>query len=77
MVFSFFFKKGTDPATDFRGMGMLGLENLIYFAENYNEQWKKILAVQHERSGKDYPVAVAGINVTSTLFEIFFKSDCK
>lgn len=53
-------------------MGMLGLENLIYFAENYNEQWKKILAIQHERAGKDYPVAVAGINITSMLFELFF-----
>ena len=27
--------QGTDPATDFRGMGLLGLEQLIYFAERY------------------------------------------
>lgn len=27
--------QGTDPATDFRGMGLLGLEQLVYFSENH------------------------------------------
>ena len=27
--------QGTDPATDFRGMGMLGLTQLLFFAQNY------------------------------------------
>jgi len=28
--------QGKDPSTDFRGMGLLGLLNLVYFAENYS-----------------------------------------
>jgi hypothetical protein len=32
--------QGTDPATDFRGMGYLGLINLIYFAEVHNDQYR-------------------------------------
>ena len=27
--------QGDDPATDFRGMGVLGLHNLVYFGEHY------------------------------------------
>ncbi|KAI4797796.1 hypothetical protein KUCAC02_024843 [Chaenocephalus aceratus] len=26
--------QGSDPKTDFRGMGLLGLSNLLYFAEH-------------------------------------------
>ena len=63
--------QGTDPATDFRGMGLLGLNNLIYFAENYTESFRKIVTVQAERKERDYPVAVAGINVTQLLCDLF------
>ena len=30
--------QGADPATDFRGMGVLGLHNLVYFGEHYPGQ---------------------------------------
>jgi hypothetical protein len=62
--------QGTDPATDFRGMGLLGLQNLIYFAENYTDTFRKIVTVQAERKERDYPVAVAGINVTQMLCDL-------
>jgi len=63
--------QGTDPATDFRGMGLLGLQNLLYFAEIYPEIFRKIVTVQAERKERDYPVAVAGINITQMLYELF------
>lgn len=68
--------QGTNPATDFRGMGLLGLLNLIYFAgfiqdvlthikEKYSERANKIL-----RNKREYPFAVTGINITSTLLNL-------
>lgn len=30
--------QGDNPATDFRGAGCLGLENLYYFIKNYNNE---------------------------------------
>ncbi|KAL6072968.1 ELMO domain-containing protein 1 [Balamuthia mandrillaris] len=62
--------QGTDPATDFRGMGLLGLKNLIYIAENQQNFRRKIVDIQHERKDHDYPVAVAGINLTQVLCEL-------
>jgi hypothetical protein len=32
-----------DPSTDFRGMGILGLENLIYFAQHEPESCSHLL----------------------------------
>jgi ELMO domain-containing protein len=47
--------QGNDPATDFRGMGILGLENNIYFAFHFNDEMIGIL--EQERQ---YPFCVAG-----------------
>lgn len=62
--------QGTDPATDFRGMGLLGLEQLVYFAENHSDIFRKIVNGQIARKEREYPVAVAGINLTQKLYEI-------
>lgn len=62
--------QGTDPATDFRGMGLLGLHNLQYYVENNLDQVKQVLDMP-----RDYPFAVAGINITSMLLEIFDVND--
>jgi len=67
--------QGTDPATDFRGMGVLGLKHLIYFAETYPDTFRAIVDRQKVKAlseiGSDYPVAVGGINLTFMLFDIF------
>ncbi|EFA86617.1 engulfment and cell motility ELM family protein [Heterostelium album PN500] len=63
--------QGTDPATDFRGMGIFGLENLLYIAENHTDQFRKLISSQIDRKERDYPVAVAGINLTQMFFELF------
>lgn len=62
--------QGNDPATDFRGMGLLGLHNLVYFAETYPDKWKDIVKRNLERKEREYPTAVAGINITQSLFDM-------
>eukprot|EP01113_Clastostelium_recurvatum_P035490 TRINITY_DN4958_c0_g1_i2.p1 TRINITY_DN4958_c0_g1~~TRINITY_DN4958_c0_g1_i2.p1 ORF type:complete len:578 (+),score=133.29 TRINITY_DN4958_c0_g1_i2:26-1759(+) len=54
--------QGVDPATDFRGMGVLGLYNLTYYARTYPDRVREILAAKRE-----YPFAATGINVTNLL----------
>lgn len=59
--------QGTDPATDFRGMGMLGLRCLHYFAEHHNAVARSIhLHSHHPKHG--YPLAIVSIDLTSLLF---------
>lgn len=62
--------QGTDPASDFRGMGLLGLANLLYFAEKYSDVFRAIVKRNVDRGARDYPAAVAGINITQLLFEV-------
>ena len=59
--------QGEDPATDFRGMGMLGLENLLYFAEQYPAVAQHVLGHSHHPIW-GYSFAVVGINITHTAF---------
>ncbi|CAJ1022963.1 putative ELMO/CED-12 family [Leishmania utingensis] len=52
--------QGTDPSTDFRGAGVLGLLQLVYLVENYPQLWSTIVA-------PDFLAAAAGLNVTMYL----------
>eukprot|EP01104_Vermistella_antarctica_P012204 TRINITY_DN348_c0_g1_i1.p1 TRINITY_DN348_c0_g1~~TRINITY_DN348_c0_g1_i1.p1 ORF type:complete len:706 (+),score=182.78 TRINITY_DN348_c0_g1_i1:325-2442(+) len=63
--------QGTDPATDFRGMGLLGLKQLLYFAVHYLDVFKGIVMEQCSRDGNDYPVSTAGINISQMVMDIF------
>ena len=56
--------QGSDPATDFRGMGVLGLELLLFMAERRPADMRKILD-----NRLDYPFACAAINVAALMFE--------
>ncbi|KAF9345302.1 hypothetical protein BGX26_003310, partial [Mortierella sp. AD094] len=40
--------QGKDPATDFRGMGMLGLDDLVYYAKYYPISSKHALECSHD-----------------------------
>ena len=64
--------QGQDPATDFRGMGLLGLYNLLYIAENHPVIFRRIVKEQSSRDDNDYPVAVTGISITQLLHSIFW-----
>lgn len=56
--------QGTNPMTDFRGMGLLGLHCLLYALQHHRPT---IVAIVERRN--DYPFAAAGINVTKLLFD--------
>eukprot|EP00731_Ephydatia_muelleri_P017993 Em0011g33a len=59
--------QGTDPATDFRGMGLLGLYCFHYFAAHHNGIARSIhLHSHHPKYG--YPLAIVSIDLTSLLF---------
>ncbi|ORX60103.1 hypothetical protein BCR36DRAFT_408464 [Piromyces finnis] len=61
--------QGIDPATDFRGMGILGLEQLIYFAQNFNDTAKHVLSCSHHKISW-YSFAITGINLTALELEL-------
>ncbi|XP_070553832.1 ELMO domain-containing protein 2-like [Ptychodera flava] len=56
--------QGDDPKTDFRGMGMLGLHNLVFFASHFNNEARQTLSHSHHPKF-GYSFAIVGINITS------------
>ncbi|XP_010217986.1 PREDICTED: ELMO domain-containing protein 2 [Tinamus guttatus] len=61
--------QGDDPKTDFRGMGMLGLMNLVYFSKHYTEEARQILSrSNHPKLGYSY--AIVGINLTEMAYSL-------
>lgn len=61
--------QGTDPMTDFRGMGVLSLVQLLYFASSFPDEAQRALAASNH-TVRWYPFAVAGINITGFLMEL-------
>nr|SVE74349.1 EOG090X0AMT [Daphnia barbata] len=62
--------QGDDPRTDFRGMGILGLENLHFFAKNYQEVALQVLShSNHPKHG--YSFAIVGINLTHLAYTLW------
>lgn len=66
------FQRG-GPASDLRSSGLLGLYCLIYFVDNPTSEFQRILdRTRHgvsEGNMKNYPLAIACINVTAVLTE--------
>jgi ELMO domain-containing protein len=54
--------QGRDPATDFRGAGLLGLEQLVYLASNYPQEYKEM-----SEKAKNYSFAISALNITVPL----------
>nr|CAG4641917.1 EOG090X0AMT [Eurycercus lamellatus] len=68
--------QGDDPKTDFRGMGMLGLENLLYFSKNYTDAALHVLShSNHPKHG--YPFAIVGINLTHMALNLWKDGSAK
>lgn len=55
--------QGNDPSTDFRGMGIFSLMQLVFFAEEFPETVSSVLNLSSHPT-KGYPFAVTGINLT-------------
>ncbi|KAI7907783.1 uncharacterized protein BX663DRAFT_482060 [Cokeromyces recurvatus] len=61
--------QGQDPATDFRGMGIQGLNDLLYFVQTYPHHALSIL--QHASHPVHwYPYAIVGINITKFVYQL-------
>ncbi|XP_061608051.1 ELMO domain-containing protein 1 isoform X3 [Phyllopteryx taeniolatus] len=68
--------QGSDPKTDFRGMGLLGLHNLLYFAEH-----DKATALQMLHDSllpkHNYSFAIVGINITDLAYSLLVSGALK
>lgn len=63
--------QGVDPATDFRGAGILGLRCLVYFGIKHSDTFHQILSGKHKSATQEsFPFAIAGLNIVMMLFEI-------
>lgn len=85
--------QGSDPKTDFRGMGLLGLHNLLYFAEHdkatalqvlYDSQQpkhSKMSKAEWEKSSLDkaigFSFAIVGINITELVYSLMVDGSLK
>lgn len=68
--------QGDDPKTDFRGMGLLGLENLLFFAEEFKGPASHVLSHSlHPNYG--YAFAIVGINITSMAWCLLREGNAK
>lgn len=61
--------QGEDPKTDFRGMGMLGLHNLRFFAKEFSSAARHILSHSHHPQ-LGYSFAIVGINLTHMAYKL-------
>lgn len=61
--------QGNDPSTDFRGMGVLGLFQLLYFSQHKVEVARLILS-ELSNPSRFYPFAIIGINLTRLVMEL-------
>lgn len=60
--------QGIDPATDFRGGGILGLMNLVVFAKHFPKLSKAIFSDTIKPNW--YPYAVSGLNISFGLVNL-------
>ncbi|GLD93665.1 hypothetical protein PINS_up002270 [Pythium insidiosum] len=61
--------QGTDPMSDFRGMGILSLVQLLYFTSKYPVEAQAAL-VESNHPTRWYPFSVTGINVTGFIVDL-------
>lgn len=59
--------QGQNPQTDFRGMGELALEALVYWSRKFPRSAKELVRLQSERT---YPLCTAAINCVSMIFDM-------
>ncbi|KAL7079474.1 hypothetical protein ACQ4LE_000992 [Meloidogyne hapla] len=63
--------QGDDPSTDFRGMGILGLDQLVFFAQYDVDNCRRVFSLSlHPVYG--FPFAICGITITALCKELLF-----
>lgn len=71
--------QGTNPASDFRGMGLLSLYLMTYLAESRPEYCRTICEASRlsTASEREYPWATAGINICAMIIRHLGLNDSK
>ncbi|BGP53720.1 hypothetical protein JCM8202v2_001290 [Rhodotorula sphaerocarpa] len=67
--------QNTSPATDFRGVGLLGLKALLYFAHTYGDRAAEIVHEAVDGGEHWYPFALASIHMTAFALELAVSRD--
>lgn len=64
--------QGTNPCTDFRGVGLLSLKVLVYLGEVHPELVHVLMSLQSTKLMKprEYPLACAGINIVCAVVNL-------
>jgi len=63
--------QGVDPGTDFRGAGLLGLQNILYFVNTEVDAFRRMC--EHDKSVSieySMPFALCGVNLSATLVKL-------
>ncbi|SPR00557.1 unnamed protein product (mitochondrion) [Plasmodiophora brassicae] len=68
--------QGDDPATDFRGNGLLGLANLVAFAESYPRLAQHLCDLYGRDATKFPSFCICGINLTSDALDLVVNRQC-
>ncbi|BGP29817.1 hypothetical protein JCM10296v2_001563 [Rhodotorula toruloides] len=63
------------PATDFRGVGMLGLQAFLYFARTYQDRAAEIVEEAIGGGESWYPLALASIHMTAFALDLATSRD--
>jgi hypothetical protein len=64
--------QGLDPSTDLRGMGVLGLRQLAYFANRHQHDALELLK-ESNHPRRFFPFSATGINMTSFLMDLLLE----
>ena len=67
--------QGKNPRTDFRGGGHLSLLALIYFVENYPDEFDKLAKCTKEEEELMWLTAISSINITHHIVIYFYLND--
>ena len=62
--------QGQDPSTDFRGMGLLGLIQLVYFSSKGEGKTARGVLLEANHPRRYYPFAATGINFSAFVVEM-------
>ncbi|GAA5837685.1 hypothetical protein JCM5353_003815 [Sporobolomyces roseus] len=67
--------QNTSPSTDLRGVGMLALQALLYFARTYGERAVEIVDEAVNGGSNWYPFALASIHMTAFTLDLATSRD--
>ena len=62
--------QGPDPSSDFRGMGLLGLTQLVYFCSKGEGKRARDILLDSNHPRRFYPFAATGINFSAFIVEL-------